>query len=93
MGLLSWIIFGALAGWIASIIAGTNRRQGCIANIVIGIVGAFVGGLLVGLATGDGFDLAFDLGSLVVAVMGALILLAIFPPSRRGRGRRGRRRR
>jgi uncharacterized membrane protein YeaQ/YmgE (transglycosylase-associated protein family) len=93
MGLLSWIVFGALAGWIANIIAGTNRRQGCITNIVIGIVGAFVGGLLVGLITGDGFDLAFNLGSLVVAVMGALILLAIFPSSRRGRGGRGRRRR
>lgn len=93
MGLLSWIVFGALAGWIASIIAGTNQRQGCLANIVIGIVGAFLGGLLVGLITGDGFDLAFDLRSLVVAVMGALILLAIFPPSRRRRKRRRRRRR
>ena len=93
MSLLSWIVFGALAGWIASIIAGTNQRQGCIANIVIGIVGAFVGGLLVGLVTGDGFDPAFNLRSLVVAVMGALILLAIFPPSRRGRRRRRRRRR
>lgn len=93
MGLLSWIVFGALAGWIASIIAGTNQRQGCIANIVIGIVGAFIGGLLVGFVTGDGFDLAFNLQSLVVAVIGALVLLAIVPSSRGGKRRPRRRRR
>ncbi len=93
MGLLSWIVFGALAGWIASIIAGTNQRQGCIANIVIGIVGAFIGGLIVGFLTGDGVDFAFNLKSLIVAVLGALILLAIVPSLRGGKRRRKKRRR
>jgi len=40
MGILSWVIFGALAGWIASIIMGRNNQQGCIMNIIVGIVGA-----------------------------------------------------
>ncbi len=91
MSLLSWIVFGALVGWIASILTGSNHRQGCIANIVIGIIGAFIGGLLMGLVTGEGFDMAFNLTSLAVAVVGALILLAIVP-SRRGRKRRRKKR-
>ncbi|WP_370650239.1 GlsB/YeaQ/YmgE family stress response membrane protein, partial [Oscillochloris sp. ZM17-4] len=40
MGPISWIIFGGLAGWVASMIAGTNARQGCLMNIVVGVVGA-----------------------------------------------------
>ena len=46
MGFLSWLIMGALAGWIASLIAGTNRQQGCLIDIIVGIVGAFIGGFL-----------------------------------------------
>jgi uncharacterized membrane protein YeaQ/YmgE (transglycosylase-associated protein family) len=72
MGLIAWIVFGALAGWIASLINGTNNAQGWIGNILLGIVGAFVGGFLYGLFT-DGFDVGFNIGSLIVAVIGALI--------------------
>ncbi len=43
---LSWIIFGALAGWIASIFTGNNSRMGCLSNIIVGILGAFLGALL-----------------------------------------------
>jgi uncharacterized membrane protein YeaQ/YmgE (transglycosylase-associated protein family) len=43
MNLLSWIVFGALAGWVASIIAGTSRKQGCLTDIIVGVVGAFSG--------------------------------------------------
>lgn len=78
MGPLTWIIFGGIAGWVASQIAGTGRRQGCIANILVGIVGAFVGGLFMELVTGDEFSFAFDLTSFAVAVFGALILLTLF---------------
>ena len=46
LGIISWIIFGALAGWVASMIAGTNREQGWLENIIVGIIGAFLGGLL-----------------------------------------------
>ena len=49
MNIIVWIIFGALAGWIASLIAGTDARQGAVANVVVGIVGAFAGGFLMQL--------------------------------------------
>ena len=75
MGLLAWIIFGALAGWAASLITG--RQQGCCLNVVVGVVGAFIGGIVVQLATGRGFSVGFNLPSFAVAVLGAVILLAI----------------
>jgi uncharacterized membrane protein YeaQ/YmgE (transglycosylase-associated protein family) len=77
MGLLSWIIFGALAGWVASLIAGTERRQGCLVNIVVGVVGAFLGGMIVQFLTGARVSFGFDLRSFIVAVLGAVVLLAI----------------
>ncbi|GAB4123593.1 MAG: GlsB/YeaQ/YmgE family stress response membrane protein [Roseiflexaceae bacterium] len=77
MGIVSWVIFGALAGWVASIIAGTNGRQGCITNIVIGIVGAFLGGLVIELLTGNQFIFDFNMRSFIVAVLGSIGLLAI----------------
>lgn len=83
MGILSWILFGALAGWLASIIAGNNQRQGCLMNIVVGIVGAFLGGFLLNLITGAGLSMDFDLTSLIVAVVGAVLLLVITGAARR----------
>lgn len=76
MEILAWIIFGALAGWIASIIMKTNAQQGAIANVVVGIIGALLGGFLVRLLTGNDVD-GFNLFSFIVAVFGAVILLAI----------------
>ena len=87
MGLLAWIIFGALAGWAASIIAGTDRRQGCLMNIIVGVVGAFLGGLIMQFATGYGFGFRWNLRSFVVAVLGSVILLVIVGATRRGRRR------
>ena len=76
MGILSWIIVGALAGWIASLIMGTNDQQGCLLDIVVGIVGAFIGGFVMSLV-GFGTFTGFNLWSIIVAVVGAVILLAI----------------
>ena len=87
MGLLSWIVFGALAGWVASMIAGTNRRQGCLTDIVVGVVGAFLGGLIMELVTGAGVRFHFSLQSFVVAVLGAIVLLVITGATRRSRRR------
>ena len=87
--IILWIIFGALAGWIASMIMGTNEEQGAFGNIVIGILGAFIGGLVVQLLTGDEVS-GFNFGSLLVAVLGAVLLLAIVRAFRRG-GSRGNR--
>ncbi len=83
MGLLAWIIFGALAGWLASIIAGTDRRQGCLLDIVVGIVGALVGGFLMQIVTGQGLQFGFNMRSFIVAVLGAIIVLVITGEGRR----------
>ena len=75
---ISWIVFGALAGWVASMIAGDNARQGWLGNIIVGIVGAFIGGLLFSLLfRGGAFNVGWDLTSFIAAVVGALILLFI----------------
>jgi uncharacterized membrane protein YeaQ/YmgE (transglycosylase-associated protein family) len=76
MGLIGWVIIGGVAGWIASLIAGTNRRQGCLMNIVVGIVGAVIGGAIMGFLGGTGVT-GFNLYSLAVATFGAVVLLAI----------------
>ncbi len=76
MGIIAWIIFGALAGWVASMIIGNNERMGCIANILVGIVGAFIGGFLMSFIGGSGVT-GFNLYSFGVAVLGAVVLLAI----------------
>lgn len=71
-----WVLFGALAGWIASMIMKTDAQMGAAANIVVGIVGAFIGGFVVRLLTGNEVD-GFNITSLIVAILGAVILLAI----------------
>lgn len=77
MSILVWLIFGALAGWVASMIAGTNRQQGCLIDIIVGIVGAFLGGFLYSWLTGQDFNAAFNIPSLLIAIGGAVILLFI----------------
>ena len=76
MGLIAWIIFGALAGWVASKLAGRDDQMGCLMNIVVGVIGAFIGGAVVGLFPG-GFDIGFNLTSFIVAVVGAVLFLAV----------------
>lgn len=77
LGWLSWIVFGALAGWVASIIAGRNDQQGCLTNIIVGIIGAFLGGFLFNVLTGNEVIIGWSLGSFIISVIGALVLLAI----------------
>ncbi len=83
-GIIGGIIVGAIVGWIASLIMGTNRQQGCLMDVIVGVVGAFIGGLGYNLLTGQGFQLtsAFSLDtsfwiSLAVSIAGAVILLLL----------------
>ena len=78
VGLIGWVILGALAGWLASLINKTNREQGWIGNIVLGIAGALVGGFLWNLITDADGSVDFTVGSLIIAVIGALIVSYIY---------------
>lgn len=76
MGIIAWIILGALSGWIASIIMDKNASMGAIANIVTGIVGAFIGGIVFNFI-GTQKVTGLNLHSILVSVVGACILLWI----------------
>ena len=76
MGIVLLIIFGALAGWIASIIMKTNYRQGTMMDIIMGVIGAVVGGFLMGMVGQSGVT-GFDLRSLIIAVVGAVVVIYV----------------
>ena len=78
-----WLLFGALVGWLASLVMRTDGQQGALLNIVVGIVGAFLGGFLFSLLTGRPNYMEFNLGSFIVAVVGALVLLFLLRLIRR----------
>lgn len=76
MGIISWILLGALAGWIVSLIMGTNAQQGAIGNIVVGIVGALIGGFLGSKLLG--LDVTgLNITSLLLAIGGGVIFAFI----------------
>lgn len=81
-----WLILGGVIGWLASQVMGTDRQQGLILNIIVGIVGAYIGGLVIspmlGSATINQSD--FSLSGLLVSFLGAVILLAVVNFFRRG---------
>lgn len=78
MGVIIWLVMGGLVGWIASMIMGTDARQGIILNVVVGIVGALIGGWLIGPLLGAGsINQGITVMSFVVSLIGAVILLAI----------------
>ncbi len=76
VAIISWIILGAVAGWVASIIMGHNAEQGWIGNIVVGVIGAFIGGVIVRLFGSSGVT-SLNLGSLLTAILGAVVLLTL----------------
>lgn len=90
MNFFLWLVFGALVGWLASLVMRTDAQQGLLVNIVVGIVGAFLGGLVfnfLGISGATFNTNTFSLGGLLVALIGAIILLAIVNLVRRGRVR------
>lgn len=82
MGIILWLIMGGVIGWLASLIMRTDGQQGIFLNIVVGIVGASIGGLI--LSGGTINNAPLTLTSFVVSLIGALILLAIVNLVRRG---------
>jgi uncharacterized membrane protein YeaQ/YmgE (transglycosylase-associated protein family) len=89
MNFIIWLIVGGLIGWIASKIMRTDAQQGVFLNIVVGIVGALLGGWLISPLVGVGTinQSNFSLGALLVSLVGAIILLAIVNLFRRGKVR------
>lgn len=84
MGPLSWILLGLVAGWLAGLVTG-RRRGGCITTSVIGILGALIGGALANAAGYDGEITELSLRSVVIAALGAALLLLLFGASTRKR--------
>ena len=82
MGFIIWLIIGGVVGWLASLIMRTDAQQGVLLNIVVGIVGAFIAGLIFGGGNINSDPL--DITKILVSLVGAVILLAIVNLIRRG---------
>ena len=74
MDILLWLLLGLIAGWLASVVMGTNNQQGMLMDIILGIVGAFAGGFLMNIFGQSGVS-GFNLYSLFVATLGAIALI------------------
>lgn len=77
MSLLIYIIFGGLVGWIASMLMGTDGQQGIILNVIVGVIGAALGSWIFSLLGLGGSITGFNIGSFVVAIVGAVVLIAV----------------
>jgi uncharacterized membrane protein YeaQ/YmgE (transglycosylase-associated protein family) len=82
MGIILWLIVGGVIGWLASIIMRTDAQQGIFLNIIVGIVGAFLGGLII--SGGSINNQPLNITSFLVSLLGAVVLLAIVNLVRRG---------
>ncbi len=74
MGWLAWIVVGVIAGWLASVVVRTNYSQGCLADLIVGVVGALLGGFIFESFGKPGVT-GFNLWSIFVAFIGAVVLL------------------
>ena len=84
MSIIAWIIVGALAGWLASLVMKTDAQQGCITDIIVGVIGAFVGGFVLSFVPGLPDSMTgINIPSIFVAFVGAVIFLAALRALRR----------
>lgn len=81
IGIILWLIVGGVVGWLASLIMRTDAQQGLLLNIVVGVVGAFIGGLIF---SGGTINQVLTVNSFIVSLIGAVILLGIVNLIRRG---------
>jgi uncharacterized membrane protein YeaQ/YmgE (transglycosylase-associated protein family) len=79
INLIAWLAIGGVVGWIASLVMGTDKQQGILLNIVVGIVGAFLGGLLISPMVGTGTlsRQNFSMGAILIALLGAITLIGV----------------
>ena len=85
MGILIWLIVGGVVGWLASIIMRTDGQQGILLNVIVGIVGALLAGFIISPLIGVGtINEGVTIGTFLVSLVGAIILLAIVNLFRRG---------
>ena len=89
MGLLSWLIVGAIAGWLAGMLVKGDEGMGVIGHIVLGIVGGLVGGFIAGALTGGDYISGINLTTIIVATLGAVVVVVLWN-AMRGRARTGR---
>ena len=88
MNFLIWLIIGGIVGWLASLIMRTDAQQGILLNVIVGIIGAFIGGWVISPMVGVGtINDGISIGSILVSLVGAVILLAIVNLFRRGKVR------
>jgi uncharacterized membrane protein YeaQ/YmgE (transglycosylase-associated protein family) len=89
MGIIIWLVIGGIIGWLASMVMKTDKQQGMILNVVVGIVGAMIGGLLIAPLLGSGTinRMDYSLPGLLASFIGACILLALVNMVNRGRAR------
>jgi uncharacterized membrane protein YeaQ/YmgE (transglycosylase-associated protein family) len=83
VNILVWIVVGAIAGWLASIVMRTNRSQGLLEDIIVGIVGGILGGFLLNALGVGGAVTGFNVTSILVAFVGAVVLLFLLRAVRR----------
>jgi uncharacterized membrane protein YeaQ/YmgE (transglycosylase-associated protein family) len=85
MGIIIWLVIGGIVGWLASIVMKRDGSQGIIMNVIVGIVGALLGGFLISPLVGVGtINDGVSIGSILVSLIGAIILLAIVNLFKRG---------
>lgn len=89
MGIISWIVVGAIAGWLAGLLVKGDESLGILGKILLGIVGAVVGGFLAGLLTGGDYITGINVTTIVVATIGAVIAVVVWNAIQ-GRTRTGR---
>jgi uncharacterized membrane protein YeaQ/YmgE (transglycosylase-associated protein family) len=85
MSIIAWLIVGALAGWIAGMIVPGDEGYGWIGAVIAGIVGAVVGGFLLGAITGDDWTTGLNIPTIIAAIIGAVIVVFVWKQiARRG---------
>ena len=86
---IAWLVVGGIVGWLASLVMGTDKQQGILLSVVVGIVGAFLGGLLISPVVGTSTinQQNFSMPAILIAVLGSMLLLALLNVVRTGRAR------